>query len=426
VNITTTRYKEVKQADGKLVMVQDAETNKRRSFGSGFIITADGYVITNKHVTRNGIHYAVTLHDGREFPADLIAEAFAFDIAVLKIRSNETWQPVRIGDSNKVREGDPVIAIGSPLGYKSTVTTGIVSALNRDEKLTPFDNFIQTDAAINQGNSGGPLFNRQGEVIGINSAIYTTGDDTGNIGIGLVIPINDTRFVVRHMKDVPGGEHWRPAYLGATVQSLTPYLAAAYGLPGPWGAIITAIEEGSPAAQAKLQEGDVITKLDDEEIEDSRALLREVLEAGAGATATLRVWRESRSENVPVTLASLPANQNLPEFLPDAAIAKPDIPPEASVDFGLQLSPVTAELRMKYKLDDKQKGVVITAVALGSEAADLDIDAGLVVMRVRGVAVKTPEEFRKAVEAERQQKRSFVPMLISGSEGSRWVPFTLN
>ena len=175
-----------------------------------------------------------------------------------------------------------------------------------------------------------------------------------------------------------------------------------------------------------MQEGDVITKLDDEETGDSRALLREVLEAGAGATATLRVWREGSWENVPVTLASLPADQNLPEFLPGVAIAKPDIPPEASVDFGLQLSPLTAELRTKYKLDDKQKGVVITAVALGSEAADLDIDAGLVVMRVRGVAVKTPEEFRKAVEAERQQKRSFVPMLISGSEGSRWVPFTLN
>jgi len=206
---------------------------------------------------------------------------------------------------------------------------------------------------------------------------------------------------------------------------LTQKLAAAYGLSGPWGAIITAVEEDSPAAQAKLREGDIITRLDDENIDDNRALLREVLEAGADATATLRVWRERRFETVAVKLASLPADQNLPEFLPGVAIAKPDIPPEASIDFGLQLSAVTAELRAQYKLDEKQEGVVITAVALGSEAADLDVDAGLVIMRVRDVAVRSPEEFRKAVEAERAQQHSIVPTLISGSEGPRWVPFTL-
>jgi serine protease Do len=425
VNITTTRYKEAQEANGKLVMVQDAETNKRRTFGSGLIITADGYVITNKHVTRNGIGYAITLHDGREFPADLVAEAGAFDLAVLKIRSNETWQPVRLGDSDKLREGDPVIAIGNPLGYKSTVSTGIVSALNRDEKLTPFDNFIQTDAAINQGNSGGPLFNRQGEVIGVNTAIYTTGNDTGNIGIGLAIPINDAHFVIRHMKDVPGSTSWRPAYLGATVQSLTPALAGAYGLPGPWGAIVTAIEDGSPAAQAGLREGDVVTRLGDEEIEDNRALLREVLEAGAGTAATVEVWRGGRPLTIPVTLANLPADRILPEFLPSTGIARPDVPPEAAIDFGLRLASITPELRAQYKLGANADGVLVTALALGSEAADLEVNAGSVITRVREASVKSPEDFRKAVDAERQQKRRVVPLLISGTEGRRWVPFNL-
>jgi serine protease Do len=426
VNITTTRYKEMQQVNGKQVMVQDAKTNKRHSFGSGFIITTDGYVVTNKHVTRNGISYTVTLHDGREVPADLVAQAFAFDIAVLKIRSNEVWQPARIGDSDKLREGDPVIAIGNPLGYESTVTTGIVSALNRDEKFTPFDDFIQTDAAINQGNSGGPLFNLQGEVVGINTSIYTTGKDTGNIGIGLAIPINDALFVIHHMKDVPGAEHWRPAYLGATVQPVTQELAAAYDLSRPRGAIIATIEDGGPAAQAKLQVGDVITRLDDNEIADNRALLRAVMEAGAGTMVTVRVWREGRAENIPVTLASLPANQNLPEFLPGGAIAKPDIPPEAAVNFGLQLSSITPELRAKYKLNSKLDGVLITAVALGSEAADLDIDAGSVIMKVRYVAVKSPEDFLKAVEEESPRKHPFIPMLISGSDGPQWVSFTRN
>src|SRR6516225_5428753 len=266
VNITTTRYAEVQMPADKSVTTQTAIPDKKQFFGSGFIATADGYVITNKHVIRNGISYTVTFADCRQYPADFVAQADAYDIGVLKIRSsNETWPAVTMSDSDTLRQGDPVIAIGNPLGYQSTVTTGIISALNRDVGQTEFDNYIQTDAAINQGNSGGPLFNLKGEVIGVNSALQTstTGESNGNIGIGLAIPINDAKFTVLTLKAGLEGGNWRPAYLGAGILRLTPDLAAAYGLSGPWGSIIASIRDGGPPALAKLRTGDIITNFND-------------------------------------------------------------------------------------------------------------------------------------------------------------------
>jgi serine protease Do len=180
---------------------------------------------------------------------------------VIKIRTDQRLPPVKMGDSRTVHQGDFVIAIGNSLGFTSTVTTGIISAVDRDMGFTEFDHYMQTDAAINHGNSGGPLFNAAGEVVGVNSAIYTT----GNVGIGLVIPINDAKMVMNHMKAVRSGKGVL-AYMGAQVVSLTPDLAAAYGLPGPWGSIVVKVPDGTAAAQAKLRAGDIITSL-----EDSRA-----------------------------------------------------------------------------------------------------------------------------------------------------------
>ncbi len=427
VNITTTRYKEMPDGSGKTVMVQDAQSNKKHPMGSGFIVSSDGYVVTNKHVTIYGISYLVTFADGRTLPADLVAQAAAADIAVLKIRSKETFTPVTIGDSDTLRRGDGVIAIGNPLGFQSTVTTGIISALNRDEHLTPFDNFIQTDAAINQGNSGGPLFNRKGEVIGINAAIQTTSDDGGNIGIGFAIPVNDAKFVVMALKAmVLEGKHWRPAYLGATVGPVTPELAVAYGLPGPWGAIVGNVVAGSPAAEAKLRAGDIISSVNGRDTKDDRALRRAIIEAGAGTTANLGVWRDGKQDTVALKLIDLPAGQSLPVFLGTGEIVKPTIPPEALVNFGLQISAITPDLRAKYKLDPGQDGAVVTAVAMGSQAADRGIDAGLVIVRVRDTAVSSPEDVIKSIDAERQKNRPFVPMQFVDSDGPHWIPFALN
>lgn len=426
VNVITVRYKEIQIVQGKPVMVQDPSPDKQRFFGSGFIVSPDGLVVTNKHVVRNGISYMVTFADGRQFPADLVEEAAAYDIGLLRIRSNETWTPVKLGDSDTVRRGDAVIAIGNPLTYSSTVTSGIISAVNRDEGFTEFDDYLQTDAAINQGNSGGPLFNLKGEVIAVNSALETTGNDTGSIGIGLAIPINDAKFVVRHLLDKAAGKTWRPAWLGATVQTLTPNLAAAYGLPAPWGSIVAAVTDGGPAAQAKLRRGDIITSMEGKRLSDSRALMRAIVETGAGETVKVGVWRDGKEDIVPVTLVDLPAGWSLPVFLGGAGNPKPDLPPEARVNFGLQLSAITPDLRAKYNIDPNQQGAVVTAVALGSVAANNSIDAGAVILAVRDTAITSPADVVKAVDVERQQKSAFVPVLISVPGGLRWVALPLS
>ena len=426
VNVTTLRYKEIQIVSGKTLLVQDPDPDKTRWFGSGFIISTDGLVVTNKHVVRNGIAYSVTFSDGRQLPADLVEEAAAYDIAVLRIRSTEKWTPLKLGDSDTLQRGDPVIAIGNPLGFQSTVTTGVISAVNRDEGFTEFDDYLQTDAAINQGNSGGPLFNWKGEVIGVDSALETANSTGGNIGIGFAIPINDAKFVVKHLLDKAAGKTWRPAWMGATVQTLTPDLAAAYGLPGPWGSVIAAVADGGPAAQAKLRRGDIITSMEGKELTDSRALMRAIVETGAGETVRVGIWRDGKQDYVPITLADLPAGWSLPVFLGGAGNPKPDLPPEAFVNFGLQLSAITPDLRAKYKLDPNLQGVVISAVAIGSEAANRQVDAGAVILAVRDTTIATPEEVLTAVDKERQQKRSFVPVLLSVSGGLRWVPFPLN
>jgi len=420
VNITTTRYEAVQIPPGQSVMAQVAKPDKSIWFGTGFIVTTDGYVVTNKHVVHNGVSFTVTLSDGAVLPADLIAESCCADIAVIKIRGDRPFPPVRLGDSDTLRRGDFVIAIGNPLGFQSTVSTGIISALNRDFHFTQFDDYIQTDAAINEGNSGGPMFNANGEVVGVNSALYTSATSTGNIGIGLAIPINDAKFIVTHMREIKAGKI-STSYLGAQVQSLTPDLADAYGLPGPWGSIVVDVTDGGPAAQAGLRTGDIITSFGTKFAADSRALMRDVIETVPGTTVGLVVIRGGTEQTVPVTLTGLPASQSYSSFLGQPGVPKPVLPPEATTNFGLEMAAITPELRVRYKLSEQQQGVVITGVAIGSTAANSKIDAGSVIQRVRDTTVTSPDDVLKAVADERQQRRPFVPMLIAEPSGSRWV-----
>jgi serine protease Do len=226
------------------------------------------------------------------------------DIAVIKIQTDKPPPQVKLGDSNTVRQGDFVIAVGNPLGFTSTVSTGIISALNRDIGFTQFDNYMQTDAAINHGNSGGPLFNAAGEVVGVNSAIYTTGSDAGNVGIGLPIPINDAKCREPLEGDATGqGE---AGISGAQVLSITSYLADVYGLPGPWGSIIVDVLDDSPAAGANLGVGDIITSFDGKNVGDSRAPRRAIVQTAPGKTVALDVWRDGKAEKVSITVATTP------------------------------------------------------------------------------------------------------------------------
>jgi serine protease Do len=425
VNITTTRYEAVKIPEGQSVMAQVAQPDKSIWFGTGFIVTTDGYVVTNKHVVHNGVSFKVTFSDGTQLPATLVAESCCADIAVLKIKGDRPFTPVKLGDSDTLRQGDFVIAIGNPLGFQSTVTTGIISALNRDFHFTQFDDYIQTDAAINEGNSGGPMFNAKGEVVGVNSALYTTATSTGNIGIGLAIPINDAKFIVTHIRQFQSGK-LKPGYLGAQLQSLTPDLAAAYGLPGPWGSIVVGVTDGGPAAQAGLIPGDIITSFGTKFAADSRALMRDIAETAPGTTVELVVMRGGAEQTIPVTVAGLPAGQSYQTFLGQPGVPKPVLPPEARTNFGLELASITPDLRAKYQLGEQQQGVVITGVAIGSTAANAKIDAGSVIMLVRTTKVTSPDDVLKVVAEEREQNHPFVPMLIAERSGHRWVSLQLD
>jgi serine protease Do len=373
----------------------------------------------------NGVSFKVTLNDGTQLPADLIAEAVCCDVAVIKIRAARPFPALQLGDSDTLRQGNFVICIGNPLDFNSTVTTGVISALNRDEHFTEFDDYIQTDAAINEGNSGGPMINAKGEVVGIDSALWTTTTSTGNIGIGFAIPINDAKFLVAHMRDIGVGK-MQPGYLGAQVQSLTPDLADAYGLQGPWGSIVTKVQDGGPAAAAGLNVGDIITSVGNGFAKDSRALRRNIVETLPGTTVVLGVLRDGKQQLVPVTLTGLPANQSYGTFLGEPGVPKPELPPEATTNFGLQMAAITPELRAKYKLDPQQQGVVITGVGIGSTAANTNINAGAVIVRVRDVSVTLPDDVMKDVDDERKQMHTFVPMLVAEPSGTRWLSLPLD
>lgn len=435
VNITTTRYKAINIPAGQPVVAQAATPDQTIWYGSGFIVTSDGYVVTNKHVVHNGVSFKVTMSDGSQYPATLVGEATCCDVAVIKIQAARPFQAVTLGDSNTLRQGDFVIAIGNPLNFSSTVTTGVISALNRDMHYTEFDDYIQTDATINEGNSGGPMFNAKGEVVGINSSLETTATSTGSIGIGFAIPINDAKFLIMHMHEYEAGM-MKPPYLGAWVQTLTPDLASTYGLPGPWGSIIVQVNDGSPAAQAGLRPGDIITSMlrpgdllatmGNEYVKDSRALMRNIVATMPGTTVVLGVWRGGAQRTVRVTLAPLPANQTYGTFLGEPGVAKPELRPEALVNFGLRMSAITPELREKYHLNDHQEGAVVTGVVIGSAAANAGINAGAVIVQVRDAPVTSPEDVIKFADTERAQNHGFVPVLISGPAGLRWMPLPLD
>jgi serine protease Do len=241
----------------------------------------------------------------------------------------------------------------------------------------------------------------------------------------LAIPINDAKFVANHLTEMRPGKA-RLSYLGAQVLPVTSDLASAYGLPGPWGSIITKVQDNSPAAQAKLRAGDIITSFDGKDVTDNRALLRSIVETSPGTMVTLNVWRDGKAEKVSVTLVDLPANQSYGAFLGGAGVAKPDLPPNTFVNFGLEMAAVTPEIRARYNLDAQQEGVVATAVAMGSVAADNGINAGAVIVQVRDTAVVSPDDVLKSVNNEREQKHLSVPILLSEFTGLRWVSFPLN
>ncbi len=351
-----------------------------RALGSGFIVDADGTIVTNNHVVREATSVMVTLDDGRELPARILGRDARTDIAVLKVDAGVALPWLALDNSDNARPGDWVVAVGNPFGLGGSVTAGIVSARGRNIGQGPYDDFLQVDAAINSGNSGGPLFSMEGSVVGVNTAIYSP--NGGSVGIGFAIPSNQVRQVVA---DIRANGRVDRGWLGAASQSLTPALAQGLGLTGVTGALVGDVVPSSPAAQAGLRGGDVVVAVDGQPVPDSRTLARVVGGARPGAAVTLTVRRGNETRELQATLARL-------EDRADAAQGngKPGAPSPQSGRLGLALAPLDEGARRELQVPAGTEGAVVMNVRPGSPAAEAGLRPGDVITAVGSTAVRDP------------------------------------
>lgn len=386
------------------------------ALGSGFIIDPEGYVVTNNHVIAGADEITVILQDDTRLPAELIGHDERTDLALLKVEPADPLPALEWGDSAAARVGEWVVAIGNPFGLGGSVTAGIISAKTRNINAGPYDDFIQTDAAINRGNSGGPLFNTDGEVIGVNTAIFSPSG--GSVGIGFAVPSSLAREVIADLRD--DGEVER-GWLGVTVQPVTDEIAEALGLESGGGALVASVTEDSPAAEAGVLAGDVILRLDDRPIEDGRALARAVADAPVDSEATLTLWREGEEMEVDVVIALL--GEEEAEAVAEAAPAPPL--PDTTSTLGMALAELTPELRARFSLAEEAEGVVVTDVTPGSPAMEGDIRPGDLVTRVDQETVETPETVTDAVEAARDAGRGTILLLRERAGAAAFVALPL-
>ena len=377
------------------------------SVGSGFIIDGAGHVVTNNHVVEGGQDIKVTLHDGTELPATVVGRDAKTDLALLKVASDKDLPHLAFGDSDKARVGDWVVAIGNPFGLGGTVTTGVVSARGRNINAGPYDDFIQTDAAINRGNSGGPMFNLNGEVIGINTAIFSPSG--GSVGIGFAIPSNLAKHVVAQLKEHGVVER---GWLGVRIQPVTPEIAEGLGLEKAQGALVAEVTPGSPAAKAGVRQGDVVTRFDGKPIDNVRDLTRHVADTAVGSDAKVEVLRKGK-ETTLTTRIEKQAEE------PQVASADGDDAQEQQAGHpalqGLKLATLDPEMRKQLGLGRDAKGVVVVGVS--PKAGPLPVQRGDLIQRVGGDEVSSPAELaRKVAEAGKAGRKSV--LLLVNRQGS--------
>jgi serine protease Do len=350
-----------------------------RGLGSGFVINADGYVVTNNHVVANASEIRVKLADGREVAGKVVGGDAKTDLALLKV--DATGLPViPLGDSSKLEVGEPVMAVGNPFGLELTVTTGIVSATGRSIGAGPYDDFIQTDASINPGNSGGPLINARGEVIGVNTAIAS--GNGGSVGIGFAIPTNLAKPVVAQLAD---SGHVTRAWLGVSIQPVTKELATGFGLPDTSGALVSGVMEDSPAAKVGLKQGDVITKWDGHPVVRGTDLPRAVAETRVGREVPIEVVRDGKPLSLTVKVAQLEERGR------KVASAEP-----AATNLGIAARSLTPDMARSLNVPDG-RGVLVERVEDGSRAQNAGIEAGDVIVEVNRVPVANVEALRTAL-----------------------------
>jgi serine protease Do len=371
------------------------------ALGSGFIIDPAGIVVTNDHVVANGTDIRVTLHDGTTLPATLVGHDEQTDLAVLKIDAGHPLHAVGFGDSSTAKVGDWVIAVGNPFGLGGTVTVGVISARERDIHSGPADDYLQIDASINQGNSGGPTFNLAGQVVGINTAIFSP--NGGSVGIGFAIPANLAKPVIAQLRSA--GRVTR-GWLGVQIQPITPELAEALGLAHAQGALVADVAPKSPAEAAGIQVGDVILAHGGKPVGELRELTGAVANSPIGSQVTLAILRDGKPVDLPVTIAELKRDEPAPR-----PVAK-ETPP-ASGASGLRLTALTASLRRRFSISGDIQGVVVTGVVESSAAAELGLQPGDVIEQVNGRKVGAPKDVAAAIAAAGKGGRKAVALLVN-------------
>ncbi|WP_417519625.1 DegQ family serine endoprotease [Minwuia sp.] len=390
------------------------------SVGSGFVIDTDGLIVTNNHVIDGADEIRVFFSDGESLDAELVGTDPKTDVAVLRVspEDNMKLSSVPWGNSDAAEEGDWVVAIGNPLGLGGTVTAGIVSARGRDIRSGPYDDFIQTDASINKGNSGGPLFNIDGEVIGINTAIFSqTG---GSIGIGFAVPANLARPVVDQL--VKFGRTKR-GWLGVRIQTVTPELAEGLGMDEPRGALVAGVTDNSPAGEAGVKSGDVIVEFNGREIDEMRALPRIVAETGVGKSVPVKVWRKGKLQEFSVKLGELEAAEK--ELAATDPVGTVDSVESTVESLGLTLSPLTDATREQFGID-VENGAVVTEVAPDSSASEKGLRAGDVIIEVNQEPVETPGDVAKQVASVSDKDARSILLLVQRGDDRLFIAVRLN
>lgn len=380
------------------------------SLGSGFVIDASGYVVTNNHVVGDAEEIRVIFPDNTHYPATLVGRDPKTDLALLKIKGDKAFPAVTFGDSDALHVGDWVIAVGNPFGLGGSVSAGIVSARGRNINAGPFDDFIQTDAAINRGNSGGPLFNSKGEVVGINSAIFSpTG---GNIGIGFAIPSALAKNVVEQLKK-DGVIH--RGWLGVKIQLVNEEIANALGLGKPRGALVLEVGSDSPAVNSGLAAGDVIVKFDGREIDEMRKLPRYVAETKIGKKVDLTVWRKGREVTISTKVGELPRDEESADAADDKPESKQGATPKPSAKdmvLGMQLVPITPQLRAQFQLKSSARGLIVDAIDGSGEGAKRGLRPGDIIVEANQQAVDSVEALRSALKDAKKAGHDFVLLRV--------------
>src|SRR5499427_7920706 len=392
---------------------QNRERPPRRvnSLGSGFIIDPQGIVVTNNHVISEADEINVILNDGTKLKAELIGKDQKTDIALLRVKPDKPLKAVKFGDSDKLRLGEWVIAIGNPFSFGGSVTAGIVSGRNRELNSGPYDNYIQTDAAINRGNSGGPLFNLDGEVIGINTAIISPSG--GSIGIGFSVPAKTAVPVIEQLRQY--GET-RRGWLGVRIQQVTDEIADSLSLKPARGALVAGIDEKGPAKPAGIEPGDVIVKFDGKDVKEMKDLPRIVADTPVGKDVDVVVIRKGKEETKSVKLGRL-EDEKKQASVSDKKDGTPEEKPVVKKALGLDLANLTDDLRKKHNIKDKVKGVVITGVDPNSPAAEKRLAPGMVIAEVQQQPVTTAAELQQRIEKLKKDGKKAAVLLVVSPEG---------